>query len=94
MITERITNVNELKDAVNSAVGHMICASLFDGKNIYHYYFASDFPENDMLRSLGKMKNLVVEHLEKPVTTPQRPSNPPPHPSVPYPRQIAGVKNE
>ena len=68
MITDRITNVDELKEATGKSVGYMVCTTLFDGKNLYHYYFESSFPENDMLRSLGKMRNLVIEHLEKPVT--------------------------
>ena len=70
MLTEKITNVDELKDAIGKCAGHMVCTTLFDGKELRHYYFANAFPENDMLRSLGKMKNLVVEYLEKPVTAP------------------------
>jgi len=61
-----ISNVEQLAEALNSSTGFFVGITLFDGRGLFHAFLTKDFPQNDLLRSLARVKGLVVEELEKP----------------------------
>jgi len=71
-----ISNVEQLAEALNSSTGFFVGITLFDGRGLFHAFLTKDFPQNDLLRSLARVKGLVVEELEKPymAQTPQKPN--------------------
>jgi len=60
-----INNLEDLKDVGEMAEGFMIGVSILNKGTIQHYLLTRDFPFVDMLKSWAKVKNLVIENLEK-----------------------------
>lgn len=65
-----INNLKELNQALEKSVGYFVGVTLFDGKGLNHYFLTENFPQSDLLRSLTKIKGLVIEELEKPFVPP------------------------
>jgi len=65
---EQIRNLEELLEASKECAGYFVGITLFDGQKLNHYFVSENFPQSDMLRSLARVKGLVVEDLERPFT--------------------------
>jgi len=65
-MVKQISNIKELSEALGRSTGYFVGVTLFDGRGLNHFFLSENFPQNDLLRSLAKVKQLVVEDLEKP----------------------------
>ena len=59
-----INNASDLNLALQLSEGYMISVTLKDKGELNHYLLTKDFPKLDMLKSLKKSRDLVVENLE------------------------------
>ena len=59
-----IKNQSELEIAMRISQGYMIAITLKEGDELSHYLLTKDFPKLDMLKSLKKSRDLIVENLE------------------------------
>jgi len=64
MKIKTIRNQKELDLALSMSEGFMVGITLKEKGDLYHYLLTKDFPKLDMLKSLTKIKGLVIEGLE------------------------------
>jgi len=65
-MTERIDNIGELQEVVKTAKGYMLGITILTKEETLNHYLVSDnFPFLDMLKSLGRIKELVIKQLEE-----------------------------
>lgn len=60
-----ISNIKELNLALDISDGYMISVTLLEDQELRTFLLTKNFPKLDMLPSLKKTKNLIVDNLEE-----------------------------